>query len=111
MSSQASSTVPEHLLLMDDSQKWAGLINLLQSQRDQTQHLMNEIQSLKFETTRLADEVSAMAEKLDEAEKKLSKVEEIRLMAVGGKAALLAAGGAIVWILNHALDLMKNNGK
>lgn len=103
--------MPEHLSLMDDSQKWAGLINLLQSQRDQTQHLMTEIQNLKFETTRLADEVQSMAEKLQEAEKKLSKVEEIRLMAVGGKAALLAAGGAIVWVLNHALDLMKNNGK
>lgn len=103
--------MPEHLLLMDEEKKWEGLIRLLQQQRDEMGSMGRRIEEMRFEISRLADEQSGIAEELKDAKDKLSKVEEIRLMAVGGKAALLAAGGAIVWAMNHAFDFMKNNGK
>ena len=111
MSTSESVLSPEHLFLMDEEKKWEGLIRLLQQQQTEMRAMAHRIDEMKFEISRLADEQAGISEELKEAKDKLSKVEEIRLMAAGGKAALLAAGGAIVWLLNHAFDFAKNNGK
>lgn len=102
--------MPEHLALMDEDKKWDGLIRLLQSQRDEIQAMNREIQDLRHDCSRMADEVAGLKDELKDANGRLAKVEEIRLMAIGGKAAFIAVGGAVVWLIGHALDFV-NKGK
>ena len=100
--------MPEHLTLMNEEQRWDGLIRLLQSYRDEISAMKAEIAGVRFEQEKMNMELADMREELQTAEAKLGEIDKLRMMAMGGKAVLVAGGAAALWLLNHAFDFVSN---
>lgn len=104
----STNLMPEHLGLVDPDKKWDALIKLLQSQRDEMKAIASEIADVRFEQSRMADELVHMNKELQAAQVKLTEFDKLRNMALGGKAVLMAGGGAIWWLLSQFVEYLKH---
>lgn len=90
---------------MDDDKKWEGLIRLLQNQANKMQGIEDKLKQMSFEQSRMAEDLEQIKDELTAAKEKLSEIDKMKFMAMGGKAALVAIGAGILWVFDHASDL------
>jgi len=103
--SDQTQIIPEHLEFMDDEKKWEGLIRLLQNQANKMQGIEDKLKQMSFEQSRMAEDLEQIKEELTAAKEKLSEIDKVKFMAMGGKAALLAVGAGILWLFNNVADV------
>lgn len=104
--SEQPQIIPEHLDFMDDDKKWEGLIRLLQNQANKMQGIEDKLKQMSFEQSRMAEHLEQIKDELTAAKEKLSEIDKMKFMAMGGKAALLAVGAGILWLFNNAAEML-----